>query len=162
MRRNLDLVLAPDLFGCHPVDIHYGLLRDHIFSGYGCQVFEPLDTVYGIFLGLVISTVRLVVRRGLNLCCPGWCLCDPFFYRNQDDLVFLESFRVEMQVRIGVVDLLKGHIVSLADRVKGLTFLHYMRIVHFPVIADLVSGHHNLRRDVFLCGSYGAGRGRQT
>ena len=116
----------------------------------------------GIFLGLVISTVRLVVRRGLNLCCPGWCLCDPFFYRNQDDLVFLESFRVEMQVRIGVVDLLKGHIVSLADRVKGLTFLHYMRIVHLSVIAYLVSGHHNLRRDVFLCGSYGAGRGRQT
>ena len=37
-----------------------------------------------------------------------------------------------------------------------------MRIVHLSVIAYLVSGHHNLRRDVFLCGSYGAGRGRQT
>ena len=83
------------------------------------------------------------------------CLCFllDLYYRDVDDGVLLQTIFPEPG--IGIVDFFQTYIISLADRVHGLPFLHDVAVVYLAVYFDLVVGyldrwcHIVLRRRIY-------------
>ena len=85
----------------------------------------------------IVLVGRLVVHigtdsgllRGLRLFFTGILDHIPrgaLLYGDKEDLVFLKTFRLKIQRGVGIVDLLQGHVVGLADRVQGLALLDHV------------------------------------
>ena len=155
---NLEFLPALDPVGSHPVDIQDRLLGDVVFLRYGFEVLEPFHTVDEKVIrpvdGSRLLHSSLWLLRGGRI--AGFLrFFNLFLLRylpdgNHQDLVLLQPFGFEPEGGIGLVNLLDGDPVSLADRIEGLPLQHHVGIVDVPSGTYFLLGHCHRWRHVVL------------
>ena len=158
-RWNAELLSVLELFRFQSVILHQYGFRNGILGSDIVQILKPLYYMYrivvifGLFSRLFVGNLFLLRLFGLGLFLLDLLLnLVERFYRNKNDVIFLEPYSLEIHGLVGVANLIDTYPISLGYGEQCLPFLNCMRVIILSVtVSDFLFRNSNRCLCVVLC-----------